>query len=258
MNRVSVEHLTVLGGPQEVVRDVTVAFRPGRWTAIVGPNGAGKTSLVESMVALRRVASGSVSVAGRNVHSLRERERARLVAFIPQNPVVPVGMSVVDYVGLGRTAHHGILQAMAMADTRAVEEVMKRLNLTNLAQRDVATLSGGECQRAVIARALAQATQILVLDEPTTGLDVRHQFEIMQLLRREVDECEVTVISTLHDLSLAGQYADEMVVIHDARVVLHGPTSEVLRSPELGDCYDMDLRVVEVDGRDVVVPIQRV
>ena|SRR5665811_67442 len=163
-------------------------------------------------------------------------------------------MTVRDYVGLGRTAHQGLLQGVSAAGWQLVEGVLDRLTLGALAGRDVSTLSGGERQRTVLARALAQSTTTIVLDEPTTGLDVRHQIETMELLRREVDDSGVTVLATLHDLTLAGQFADELVLLNDGRLVAQGPSREIVRSSELGRAYRMDLRVIDVDGSDVVVP----
>ena len=143
-----------------------------------------------------------------------------------------------------------------MADRRAVDKVVERLGLGLLAERDVATLSGGERQRTIVARALCQGTTVVVLDEPTTGLDVRHQIELLELVRAEVVECGVTVLATLHDLTLAGQFADRIVLLDEGRVVLEGPSRDVVRDPELAARYRTALRVVEVEGRDVVVPVR--
>jgi len=143
------------------------------------------------------------------------------------------------------------------ADARqAVEKVFNRLALDEYAHRDVVTLSGGERQRMVLARALAQATMVMVLDEPITGLDLRHQITMLELLQKEVHECGLTVIATLHDLTLAGQFADRLVLLDHGRLVLDGPSGEVVRSKELAECYGMKLRVVDVDGADVVIPVR--
>ena len=164
-------------------------------------------------------------------------------------------MSVTAYVELGRTAYHGVLRAPSARDRDVVADVLERLDLARLAGRDVATLSGGERQRAVLARALAQATPVVVLDEPTTGLDLRHQVTLLALLRREVAECGLTVLATLHDLSLAGQFADRLVLLDGGDIVLDGAPREVVRHEELARRYGLTLRVVDVDGTDVVVPV---
>jgi iron complex transport system ATP-binding protein len=257
MNAIEVRSLSVRAGGATLIDGVTLDVAPGTWCTVIGPNGAGKTTLVEAVAGLRRTAGGTVSVDGANVASMSERERAQRVAVVPQHPVIPLGMSVHDYVALGRTAYHGLLRAPGAADRRAVEEVLERLALTSFAPRDVATLSGGERQRMVLARALAQSTMVMVLDEPITGLDLRHQMAILELLQKEVRECGLTVLATLHDLTLAGQFADRLVLLDRGRVVLDGPSGEVVRSGELAACYGMDLRVVDVDGADVVIPVRR-
>ncbi len=253
---IELEHVRVRAGGATLVDDVSLTVESGTWCTVVGPNGAGKTTIVETVAGLRHH-EGVVRVSGKDVSRLGERDRARLVALVPQHPVVPAGMTVFDYVALGRTAHHGLLRAASSADERVVESVLARVGLEDFVERDVATLSGGERQRMVLGRALAQSTMVMVLDEPTTGLDLRHQMEVLELLRAEVVECGLTVLATLHDLTLAGQFADRLVLVDHGGVVLDGPSGVVVRSPELAGCYGMTLRVVEVDGADVVVPVRR-
>jgi iron complex transport system ATP-binding protein len=163
-------------------------------------------------------------------------------------------MSVLDYVSLARTPYHGLIRAPSAVDRLAVGDVMSRLSLEEYADRDVITLSGGERQRAVLARALAQTTKVIVLDEPITGLDLRHQMTILELLQNEVRLNGLTVLATLHDLTLAGQFADRLVLLDKGRLILDGPSAEVVRSQELSECYGMELRVIDVDGADVIVP----
>jgi iron complex transport system ATP-binding protein len=256
MSGVEVEGLVVRAGAVELVAGVDLTVAAGTWCTVIGPNGTGKTTLVETVAGLRRIGAGRVRVGGRELTGLGERERARLVSLVPQHPIVPAGMSVREYVGLGRTAHRSLVGAEGPADRAAVASALSRVDLDEMAARDVATLSGGERQRMVVARALAQAAPVMVLDEPTTGLDLRHQVELLELLRREVDECGLTVLATLHDLTLAGQYADRLVLLERGRVALEGPSREVVRDPALARCYGMVLQVVEVAGGDVVVPVR--
>jgi iron complex transport system ATP-binding protein len=253
---VEVRGLSVRAGSATPINDVTLDLEAGTWCTIVGPNGAGKTTLVEAVVGLRRAAAGTVSIAGEPVGSMSERDRALRVAFVPQHPIVPPGMSVRDYVALGRTAYHGLLRAPSAQDHRHVESVLDRLSLLPYATRDVVTLSGGERQRMVLARALAQSTKVMVLDEPITGLDLRHQIATLELLQREVRESGLTVLATLHDLTLAGQFADRLVLLDRGRLILDGSSGDVVRSAELAACYEMELRVVDVDGSDVVIPVR--
>ena len=256
MKAIAIHDLSVRVGTRDLVHRVSLDVSPGTWCTVIGPNGAGKTTLVEAVAGLRALASGDVSLMGKSLRTLNERARARRVSLVPQHPVVPAGMSVHDYVALGRTAYHGVLRAPRAEDRHAVESVLERVDLADFCERDVVTLSGGERQRMVLARALAQSTTIMVLDEPTTGLDLRHQMNVLELLRREVDECGLTVLATLHDLTLAGQFADRLVLLDAGEVVLDGPAGEVIRSDELAKRYEMELRVVEVNGSDVVVPVR--
>jgi iron complex transport system ATP-binding protein len=256
MSSVEVRELSVRAGAKTLISEVSLTFEPGTWSTIIGPNGAGKTTLVETIAGLRRPTSGTVSILGEALAQMTERERALRVALVPQHPVVPSGMSVYDYVALGRVAHHGLFHSAGAGDRAIIESVTQRLSLTEFHDRDVATLSGGERQRMVLARALTQSTMVVVLDEPITGLDLRHQMDMLELMKSEVHECGLTVVATLHDLTLAGQFADRLVLLDGGHVVLDGPAPSVIRSDELAACYGMNLRVVDVDGADVVVPVR--
>ena len=256
MSAIDIKNLTVKAGAKTLVNDVTLSVEAGTWLTIIGPNGAGKTSLVETVAGIRKIDAGSIAIIGEDIRGLSERERARLVALVPQNPLVPGGMSVRDYVALGRTAYHGMMRAPSAGDRAIVDSVIERLSLQEFAKRNVATLSGGERQRMVLARTLAQSTMVVVLDEPITGLDLRHQMDLLELLKKEVADCGLTVLATLHDLTLAGQFADRLVLLDNARVVLDGPARDVIRNAELASRYGMQLRVVDVDGADVVVPVR--
>ena len=256
MKRVEVAQLSVNAGSTVLVSNVTLGIEEGTWCTIVGPNGAGKTTLVEAIAGLRTPSKGSVSISGTMLQEMNERTRARTIALVPQHPIVPGGMSVYDYVALGRTPYHGLFHAASAGDRRAVESVLERLTLAEFRDRDVLTLSGGERQRMVLGRALAQSTMVIVLDEPITGLDLRHQMDLLELLKSEVAESGLTVVATLHDLTLAGQFADRLVLLDHGEVVLDGPAGDVIRSSALAACYGMTLRVVDVDGADVVVPVR--
>ncbi len=257
MSQVELKELSVSVGAKALVANVSLAIEAGTWCTIIGPNGAGKTSLVEAVAGLRPPSHGSVSISGRLLSEMNERERARTVALVPQHPVVPSGMTVYDYVALGRIAYHGLFRAASPDDRRITDSVLERLSLDEFRDRDVITLSGGERQRMVLGRAFAQSTMVIVLDEPITGLDLRHQMELLELLKSEVAECGLTVVATLHDLTLAGQFADRLVLLDRGEVVLDGPAAVVVRSDELASRYGMNLRVVDVDGADVVVPVRR-
>ncbi len=253
---VHLEHVTLHAGATTLVHDVSLEVAAGSWCTIIGPNGAGKTSLVAALAGLRTLTRGTVRVDGQRLDQIRERERARLVAYVPQHPEIPVGMSVQEYVSLGRVAIHGVLRAPSRRDRDAVSDVVERLELGGFRDRDGASLSGGERQRMVLARALAQSTKVVVLDEPITGLDVRHQMEMLEMLKKEVAECGLTVVATLHDLTLAGLFTDRLVLLDRGEVRRDGTAHDVIRSEELAESYGTRLRVVTVDGSDVVVPVR--
>jgi iron complex transport system ATP-binding protein len=256
MSIVEVRDLTVRAGAKVLVSNVSLDVEVGTWCTIVGPNGAGKTSLVETIAGLRRIARGSVNIDGRSLATMNERQRARIVSLVPQHPEAPAGMPVKEYIALGRTPYHGLIRAPSAKDRAVVDEVIERLALGEFAERDLITLSGGERQRTVLARSLAQSTAVIVLDEPITGLDLRHQMTLLELLKAQAHQHGLTIVATMHDLTLAGQFADRLVLLDRGEVVLDGVAGDVVRSPELAQCYGMQLRVVDVDGADVVVPVR--
>jgi iron complex transport system ATP-binding protein len=175
---------------------------------------------------------------------------------VPQAPVIPIGITVADYVLLGRAPHIRPLAMEGQGDLAAVHEALTRLELVDMAARDVATLSGGERQRVLIARALAQGAPIVLLDEPTTALDVGHQQQVLELVDELRRDHGLSVISTMHDLTLAGQYADRLVLLDHGRVVVEGPAAEVLTEEHLRRYYGANVRIIHDDGQPVVLPVR--
>ncbi len=251
---IDISHVSVKVHKATLVGDVTLSLEPAQWCTIVGANGAGKTTLVKVVAGLLRPDEGRVTIGGEDVSTMSERERARRIAYVPQHPEIPSGMTVLDYVALGRVPYHGVMRAPSQGDRRITAEVCERVGLTPFLTRDAGSLSGGERQRMILARALAQSTTVVVLDEPTTGLDVRHQMTLLELLHREVLECGLTVLATLHDLTLAGQFADRLILLSEGRVRQDGPARDVVRSKELEESYGIGVTVVNIDGVDVVIP----
>jgi len=230
--------------------DLTVA--PGEWLSVIGPNGAGKSTLLRALVGAVEH-GGEVEIEGRALRSMRPTERARSLAWVPQTPVIPTGFRVVDYVLLGRTPHRSLLAAESPEDLRIVEEVLTDLDLLGFADRPIDSLSGGERQRAIIARALAQQAPVLLLDEPTTALDLGHQQEVLLLLDR-LRRRGHTLVSTMHDLTLAGQFADRLLLLAGGRVRAEGTAEDVLTEQNLADHYHADVTVTNDRGTVVVVP----
>lgn len=242
----------VLDGTR-VLADVDLDVPAGSWTTVVGPNGSGKSTLLRAVLGLVS-ADGEVRVGGREVRALGRREQARLLALVPQRPVLPEDVSVADYVALGRTPHLGALAAPGRDDHRVVAEALGRLDLDALAGRRLGTLSGGEAQRAVVARALAQRARVLLLDEPTAALDLGHAQQVLELVDVLRRQDGLTVVSTLHDLSLAGQYADRLVALARGRVVARGTAREVLTAELLAEHFGARAGVLDTPDGPVVSP----
>jgi iron complex transport system ATP-binding protein len=245
-----------LGG-REVLRDVSLDVPIGSWTCVVGPNGAGKTTLLHACAALVE-RDGSVELFGRRIEEHRRRDRARSVALVPQHPVIPEAMTVRRYVLLGRTPHVGPLGAEGRADVSAVGSALERLDLAWAADRRLDTLSGGELQRAVLARALAQESPLLLLDEPTTGLDLGHQVRVLELVDELRRQERLTVLSAMHDLTLAGRFAERFVLLSRGRLVAAGTRGEVLNAAVISEHFGASVHVIgHGDVGWAVVPLAR-
>jgi iron complex transport system ATP-binding protein len=235
-----------------VLRDLDLTVPGGARLGLIGPNGSGKTTLLRAVAGLVPH-RGQVQIGDAPPGNLSRRELARRIALVPQTPAVPAGMTVTDYVLLGRTPYIPYLGTETRRDLAIVADVLDHLDLGAFAGRALDSLSGGERQRAVLARALAQQAPVLLLDEPTTGLDVGHQQQVMELadtLRRDL---ELTVVSAMHDLTLAGQFADQLVLLDRGRVAAAGPPRAVLTEEVIARHYHASVRVLEDPGGGIVV-----
>ncbi|MFI0445829.1 ABC transporter ATP-binding protein [Actinomadura sp. 6N118] len=239
---IAVRDLNVELDGRPVLKGVSLEVPGGSWTAVIGPNGAGKSTLLRAILGLRP-GRGEVEVAGTDLRTLKPRQRARVVAYAPQIPNLPVGMTVFDYTLLGRSPYIPHLGRESTHDRAVASEVLERLDLTGLAARPLDHLSGGERQRVVLARALAQQTSVLLLDEPTTALDIGHQQQVMELIDQLRLADELTVVTTIHDLTLAGQYADRLILLSAGQVAAAGPPSEVLTATAISEHFDARVRV---------------
>lgn len=255
MSAISIQSLRVVRAGKSLIENISLECSSGTWTSVIGPNGAGKTTLVDALVGVVKATSGTIQVQEKDLTTLTDFDRAQLIAYVAQSPVFPRGVSVFDYIALGRTAHQGAWRVTGTRDREVIERVSSRLEIEHLWHREIASLSGGERQRCVIARALAQETPIIALDEPTSELDIRFQLEILRVLRSEVQESGACVLTTLHDLTLAGQFCDRLVVLNEGRIALEGKAAKVIRDPKLSHIYGVPLEVVTINGVDVVVPV---
>jgi iron complex transport system ATP-binding protein len=233
--------------------DLTVTV--GEWVTVIGPNGAGKSTLLRAVGGLLPSAN-AISLFGTASSRLRRRERARLVATVAQSPVVPPGLAVFDYVLLGRNPYIPPLGRESAADLAAVGEVLASLDLSGFAHRRLETLSGGERQRVFLARALAQGAPLLLLDEPTAALDIGHQQEVLELVDELRRERALTVVATMHDLSVAGEYAERLVLLDAGKVAAAGPPREVLTEELLARHYRARVKVIDGEHGPLVVPVR--
>jgi iron complex transport system ATP-binding protein len=244
-----------LGG-RPVLRDLDLTVPGGARLGLIGPNGSGKTTLLRAVAGLVPF-RGQVRIGDAAPGSLPRRELARRIALVPQSPAVPAGMTVTDYVLLGRTPYIPYLGTETRRDLAIVAQVLDHLDLGPFAGRALDSLSGGERQRAVLARALAQQAPVLLLDEPTTGLDVGHQQQVLELVDTLRRDLGLTVVSAMHDLTLAGQFADQLVLLDGGRVAAAGPARAVLTEEVIGRHYHASVRVLEDPGGGIlVVPVR--
>jgi iron complex transport system ATP-binding protein len=246
--------VSVKYGSSVAVQGFTDTVRPGEWLCLIGPNGAGKSSLLRSAAGLVKH-EGGILVDGSPLHLRTSRRRAALVAHVPQSPSMPEDMTAAEYVLLGRNPYVGYFGNESKHDRMMVARVIERLDLEEFAERRLGTLSGGERQRLVIARALAQEAPIMLLDEPTSALDIGHQQQALELVDSLRREHGFTVVSAMHDLTLAGLYSDRLALLHQGHCVATGPADQVLKAETLSEFYGVSVSVHhEPDGTVVVVP----
>ncbi len=253
MNAIELREVTVELGGRPVVDRVDATVAEGEWIALIGPNGAGKTTLLRAIAGLVPHA-GTISLRGRTTDALRRAELARLIAVVPQEPSTPSWMTVGEYVLLGRTPHIGTFSRESRQDRAAAALALSRLDLLGYGDRRLGTLSGGEKQRAVVARALAQDARIVLLDEPTAALDIGHQQQALELLDALRAESGLTLVAAMHDLTLASQYADRMLLLDRGRVAADGLPADVVTEEAIARHYGAAIRIVSLDGTIAVVP----
>ena len=257
--RLAVEGLSAGYGGTPVLEAVDLAVAEGRITAIVGANACGKSTLLKTMSRLIAPDRGQVTLDGKSIHRLPSRALARTMGLLPQSPLAPEGITVADLVGRGRHPHQGLFSSWSRGDAEAVAAALLATRTDDLAERPVDELSGGQRQRVWIAMALAQETEILLLDEPTTFLDVSHQIDVLDLLTDLNRARGTTIVMVLHELNLAARYADVLVAMASGRVHAVGAPEEVLTAETVREVFGLDSRIMTdpVSGRPIMLPIGR-
>lgn len=255
-----IDHVELSYGTRTIVKDLSLTIPAGKITAIIGPNGCGKSTLLRGISRLLKPAQGEITLDNKSVHSYSGKEFARMVGLLPQSPIAPDGITVADLVSRGRYPYHGIFKRNTAEDDDAVAWALEATNTMSLAERQVAELSGGQRQRVWIAMALAQQTDILLLDEPTTYLDLAHQVELLDLLCELNEERGTTMVLVLHELNLAARVADHLIAMKDGEIACAGDASAVMTSENLHRVFGLKASVYDPEnsGNPVVVPHARI
>ncbi|MEV6099683.1 ABC transporter ATP-binding protein [Nocardia sp. NPDC051981] len=251
------ENITLGYGERVIVDGLSVQIEPGLITTVIGPNGCGKSTLLRSLGRLLRPRSGRVLLDGKAISTMKTKDIARIVGMLPQTPVAPEGLTVADLVARGRHPHQSWLRQWSADDEAEVTAALEQTGIADLAGRTLDELSGGQRQRAWISMALAQGTDILLLDEPTTYLDLAHSLEVLDLVDRLHDDLGRTVVMVLHDLNLAIRYSDRLIVMHAGRIVAQGVPADIIDAELLRAVFGLRAEVLEdpVSGRPMIVPI---
>lgn len=259
MTTLTAETLNAGYGGRPILTDLDLTVPPGAVTAIVGANACGKSTLLRCLSRLLKPASGQVVLEGRSIRNIPTRQLARVLGLLPQSPIAPDGITVADLVSHGRHPHQGMLSRWTQADDIAVAHALEATRTADLADRDVDELSGGQRQRVWIAMALAQETDILLLDEPTTFLDIAHQIEVLDLLVDLNRRRGTTIVMVLHDLNLAARYADHLVAMRQGQVHTAGSPERVLTEDMVEQVFGVPCRVMTdpTSGQPMMLPLGR-
>ena len=259
VHSLSAQGLSAGYGDSAILHDLDLAVPPGRITVIVGANACGKSTLLRTMSRLLSPSQGQVLLDGKSLHQMGSKELARTLGLLPQSPIAPEGITVADLVSRGRHPHQAMFARWSRKDDEAVEAALAATRTMDLAERPVDELSGGQRQRIWIAMALAQQTDVLLLDEPTTFLDINHQIEVLDLLVDLNRARKTTIVMVLHDLNLAARYADYLVAMKNGRIFSSGDPTTVLTEDNVRQVFGLESRIMTdpISGRPMMLPIGR-
>ena len=251
---IKIENLRFAYNGVEIIRGFDLSVASGAFHSLLGPNGSGKTTLVKLLSGALEASSGTIEIFGEPIRSIGKRKLAKSVAVVPQGSVVAFDFTAFEVVLMGRSPYLGGLSLEGEKDWEIAREAMTMTNTWDLRNRSMNQLSGGEAQRVIVARALAQQPKILLLDEATVFLDIKHQIELMELLRKLNVERGVTVLAVTHDLNLAASYADRVTLMKDGAAKAEGAPKEVLTKEKIFDVFGANVKVLDIDGRPGILP----
>ncbi len=253
--RLTIQNLSAGYGHEQVLQDVSAIVMPGELVALIGPNGAGKSTLIKTISGILPIQSGSIHIDGSNLLKMDEQSRARLVSVIPQARNLPPAFTTREVVLMGRTPYVGWLGRVSHHDEEIVDRAMQRTDIAELANRRMDQLSGGEQQRVLVARAIAQDPRLLLLDEPTTHLDIQYQLSFLDIIVGLSHQDQMAILMAIHDLNLAARYADRIILMVKGEIIADGTPTEVLTEQLLSDAYHVRVSVqAQPDGRTWIMP----
>lgn len=235
---------------RQILNGINATIKEGKFYGILGPNGSGKTSFIRHILRLLSVSQGEILIENKGIDNFKRKELATILSFVPQNTNLDAAFTVYDIVMMGRAPHQGKFTGVTKADKEIVEEAMKYTNCDKFREKSFLNLSGGEAQRVITARAIAQQTPYLILDEPISHLDIRYQMELMQCLKKLNEERGTTIIAVLHDLNLAFSYCKEIILMKDGKVFASGDRVAVLTRENLHEVYELDFTIVKHPDTD--------
>lgn len=255
-NGIEASGLSLAYDNDTIIESLSATIRMGEITSLVGPNGCGKSTLLKGLARLLRPRGGAILLDGRSIHTLPTRQLARQLGILPQSPTAPEGLTVYELVAQGRYPHQGFFRQWTREDEEKTRDAIAATNMIHLADRPLDTLSGGQRQRAWIAMTIAQDTSVLLLDEPTTHLDIGYQMEIMELIDRLNRERRITILQVLHDLNQAARFSGRIIVLDNGRIMADGAPAEVLTEALLADVFKVKASIVRdpASGAPLFVP----
>jgi iron complex transport system ATP-binding protein len=244
---------------RNILDGISFGIKPGSFVSIIGPNGSGKTTLLKNMSSVLTPQGGSILLGGKDIRKYRRKELARCMAYVPQSTPMDFGFTVMDVVLMGRSPYISSFKSETLEDIRIAEDAMRMTNMMEFRDKKISQISGGEKQRAIIACALAQTPEIIMLDEPVSSLDIQHQIEVLGILKRLNREKKMTVITVLHDLNLASEYSDILMLLMDGKLMDSGSPARVITGENIRKAYNTDIYMTQnpLTGNPHIIPVYK-